>query len=88
MNLVSVVCRPAGHKKYYCFFLLPGDKYSVKLTDEQLFNFKQTFMMFDKAGHKPSLKWGRKPSWDWGHKPTWGVGVKKFNIFLEFSLKG
>ena len=27
-----------------------GDKYSVKITDEQLESFKETFMMFDKDG--------------------------------------
>ena len=27
-----------------------GDKYSVKLTDEEMDAFKETFMMFDKDG--------------------------------------
>ena len=27
----------------------PGDKYSVKVTDEQMNGYKETFMMFDKV---------------------------------------
>ena len=27
----------------------PGDKYSVKVSDEQMDGFKETFMMFDKV---------------------------------------
>merc|ERR1719325_456328 len=30
--------------------MAPGDKYSVKLTDEEMDAFKETFMMFDKDG--------------------------------------
>ena len=29
--------------------MAPGSKYSVKMTDEQMEGFKQTFMMFDKV---------------------------------------
>ena len=32
------------------FIITAGDKYSVKITDEQLESFKETFMMFDKDG--------------------------------------
>ena len=31
-------------------FCVAGDKYSVKLTDEEMDAFKETFMMFDKDG--------------------------------------
>ena len=27
----------------------PGDKYTVKVTDEQMNGYKETFMMFDKV---------------------------------------
>ena len=33
----------------------PGDKYSVKISDEQMESFKQTFMMFDKVITKKLL---------------------------------
>merc|ERR1712079_792124 len=44
------VCQRCLNCKTCSAQMAPGDKYSVKLTDEEMDAFKETFMMFDKDG--------------------------------------
>ena len=49
-NTVSTACQRCLNCKTCSALMSPAEKYSIKISDEELDFFKETFMMFDKVG--------------------------------------
>ena len=49
-NTVSTACQRCLNCKTCSALMSPAEKYSIKISDEELDFFKETFMMFDKDG--------------------------------------